>query len=666
MDPLPDNRTRRISTPPSLPQRKSVACRPCHARKIKCSGAKPCNNCNRASECVYPTRDRQVKVQQSFIDRLLQENAELRDKQTQSEPLQARSSNTTWHHSPTLNNDGDTTQDQILEQSDWFTHTRSSDTPIWIGEISDAAFATRFRQFASASQIPNHIPRTQFTSEETLRDLAATTPIWLPSAQSRFLVETSLEFLRQNYHIVRRSEVLSALDSIPFGQPSLGPPSTIEAKIWALFAIGELRSRKCLSSSNRLPGMKYFAIASETIRLINERPQLDMIETILLLVKLALYSLEANRRHSACTYVGIALRLATIMGLHMNIGDTYIPDPELREHRIRVWWSVYILDRLLSSKTGLPLSISDDDISVKLPSEVSTLSSKDFGDHSRFVSVLRLARIAGDISRSLYVRTPQRCTFLQRVAKIREDLELWRGELPENIKFDSQYQNDASLHPHSKTSTLQLAYNQLLLLTTRPVLLYVFRQHANKATTTSTDSRPPEEVSNVADVCIGAARQSCRILLRSWVNGEFHIFDYSYVRYLFSSAIILAISSTLDREISPNDKDEFNLAIGFLQQLEQNGNPAAMEFYSHIDETRNILETRLSVDDCLNTPPTCEDGASQLPTQTFPPSLDDQSLTTAIGSTISGSYEIDQTPLTVSFLDDWIYDNALQQLRWQE
>ncbi|KIL88264.1 transcriptional regulatory protein [Fusarium avenaceum] len=590
MDPLPDNRTRRISTPPSLPQRKSVA----------------------------------------FIDRLLQENAELRDRQTQSESPQARNSNTPWHHSPTSNNDGNTAQDQILEESDWFTHTRSSDTPIWIGEISDAAFATRFRQFASASQIPNHIPRTQFTSEDTLRDLAATTPIWLPSAQSRFLVETSLEFLRQNYHIVRRSEVLSALDSIPFGQPSLGPPSTIVAKIWVLFAIGELRSRRCLSSNNRLPGMKYFAIASETIRLINERPQLDMIETILLLV---------------------TLRLATIMGLHMNIGDTYIPDPELREHRIRVWWSVYILDRLLSSKTGLPLSISDDDISVKLPSDVSTLNPKDFADHTRFVALLRLARIAGDISRTLYVRTPQRCTFLQRVAKIRENLQLWWGGLPENIKFDSQYQNDTSLYSQSKTSTLQLAYNQLLILATRPVLLYIFRQHISKATTTSTDSRPPGQVVDVAD---------------SWVNGEFHIFDYSYVRYLFSSAIILAISSTLDRGTSPNDKDEFNLAIGFLQQLEQNGNPAAMEFYAHIDETRKVVETRLSADNRLNTSLTLEDGGSQHQTQDFPSSLDDPSLTTAIETTALGSYGVDESPLTVSFLDDWIYDNALQQLRWQE
>ncbi|RGP67944.1 transcriptional regulatory [Fusarium sporotrichioides] len=623
MPPLPDNETQRLSTPPSLPQRKSVA----------------------------------------FIDRLLQENAELRARQCQPESPQAGNATTPWHHTPTTPNNGNTAQDQILEESDWFTHTRSSETPIWIGEISDAAFATRFRQFASASHIPKHIPRTQFTSEDILRDLAAITPVWPPSVHSRFLVETSLEFLRHNYHIVRRGEVLSALDSILFGQQSLGPPSSIAAKIWALFAIGELRSRKCLSSSNRLPGLTYFAIASETIRLINERPQLDVIETILLL---ALYSLEANRRHSACTYVATALRLATIMGLHMNIGETYMPDPELREHRIRLWWSVYILDRLLSSKTGLPLSISDDDISVNLPSDMSNLNSKDFGDHSRFVAVLRLAKIAGDVSRSLYVRTPQRCTFLQRMAKIRESLELWRGELPESMKLDSHTQNDTTFPPQSKVSTLQLAYNQLLILATRPVLLYIFRRHIGRATTPSPESCLPAQVEDAANACIGSARQSCRILLQSWVNGEFHVFDYFYVRYLFSSAIILAISSTLGQESSPNDGDEFNHAISFLQQLEQHGNPAAIEFYAHIVETQKSLETRVSVDDSLNTLPAGEDGGSHLPTQAFPSSLDDQSLTTGINSTADGPHGVDELPLTVSFLDDWIYDNALQQLRWQE
>lgn len=58
----------------------------------------------------------------------------------------------------------------------------------------------------------------------------------------------------------------------------------MKSKMWALFALGELRSSKCLSSSKRLPGLAYFAVASDTVRMINERPQLDVIETTLILV----------------------------------------------------------------------------------------------------------------------------------------------------------------------------------------------------------------------------------------------------------------------------------------------------------------------------------------------------------------------------------------------
>lgn len=54
--------------------------------------------------------------------------------------------------------------------------------------------------------------------------------------------------------------------------------------MWALFAIGELRSSRCPSSTNKPPGLAYFAAASDAVRMVNERPQLGVIETLLLLV----------------------------------------------------------------------------------------------------------------------------------------------------------------------------------------------------------------------------------------------------------------------------------------------------------------------------------------------------------------------------------------------
>ena len=149
------------------------------------------------------------------------------------------------------------------------------------------------------------------------------------------------------------------------------------------------------------------------------------------------------------------------MGLHVNIGHAYVPDPELREHRVRVWWSVYVLERFLSSRIGLPLLISDDDISVDLPSTNPALNSSDFGDHLHFMAVVRLAKIAGNISRSLYVQTPQRGTFLQRVENIREELSQWRGQLPEHMKPDFTRGGSSNIYSQPVTSPLQLTFNQV-------------------------------------------------------------------------------------------------------------------------------------------------------------------------------------------------------------
>lgn len=37
------------------------------------------------------------------------------------------------------------------------------------------------------------------------------------------------------------------------------------------------------------------------------------------------------------------------------------------QRRHAIWWTVYILDRKLSSLMGAPLSISDEDVTVPLP-----------------------------------------------------------------------------------------------------------------------------------------------------------------------------------------------------------------------------------------------------------------------------------------------------------
>lgn len=53
-----------------MPMYKFTACSRCHAKKIKCSGGKPCQGClqNDAGDaCLYPERNRTVKVTQRSV-----------------------------------------------------------------------------------------------------------------------------------------------------------------------------------------------------------------------------------------------------------------------------------------------------------------------------------------------------------------------------------------------------------------------------------------------------------------------------------------------------------------------------------------------------------------------------------------------------------------------
>ena len=195
------------------------------------------------------------------------------------------------------------------------------------------------------------------------------------------------------------------------------------------------------------------------------------------------------------------------------------------------------------------------------------------------------------------------------------------------------------------------------------MLLFVFRRHIEGSVATTADSSLPGHALEIADACIHSARQSFQLLSQCWVNGDFHVFNYSYVQHLFSAAVILAVAGTLDRETSQSDNDEFNLASGFLQQLEQNGHFAAMEFYSHIKEIRSTLERLHSTRGSLLT---SENSGSQPSVQTFQSTFSDQTMAATSHEDGHGLQFVDDLPLDLSFLDDWIYENALQQLCWEE
>jgi hypothetical protein len=92
--------------------------------------------------------------------------------------------------------------------------------------------------------------------------------------------------------------------------------------------------------------------------------------------------------------IGQAMRISMIQGMHTDMPVENLGQPLVQRCR-KIWWTVYILDRQMTSLMGLPQSIQDDDISCRLPDLV--------GSAQRAAALnmqIKLARIHAEIARS--------------------------------------------------------------------------------------------------------------------------------------------------------------------------------------------------------------------------------------------------------------------------
>ncbi|KAJ9238576.1 putative C6 transcription factor [Paecilomyces variotii] len=591
--------------PTKKPKRSFVACRRCHSHKIKCSGEQPCHNCRQQPEgtvdCVYPARDRKVLVQESYL-RKLEEESQLwkasaspgstnlpsgsksvpEDQRRQHGRSNHPGSNEAGEGGPS-NPDGDI-RNPLIEDRAWFVRDQVSTQPVYIGEAACNAFGTRLRQFLSGDEPMAPLPQSNYVKHKAL--LRMSDPSFrLPNrTYAHLLIKVALRFLGNDYHLMLRKATLEKLDALYRGQCFDDP--ILLCRLFAIFAIGELyTNRKATSKMSEVPGTGFFMQAMSLFQDLHEEATVSYIE---ILVLLSLFCLPLNRTKSAYTFAGIALRLSLTLGLHHNVPEGYMISPVEREHRLRVWWSVYTMDRISSSKLGHPVLVRDEDIDADLPSMegLSPSEREEFSPPEHLIAHLKLARITGDIISDIYGRPRRSKTFVQSVHMILKDLRSWAETLPENIKL---IQTRPVRYASRNVASLHLCFNQCVILTTRPILFHVFRSRFQPPTDGNPSSRIPSPMTSaLAEACIHAARSSNSLLTQLWVDGGIATFGYFDSQYLFSSTIILMMALVLRN--SESDRDAIETASDILQSMVEDGNLPAAAFYQHLLEIRKCFD----------------------------------------------------------------------------
>ncbi|OQE05338.1 hypothetical protein PENVUL_c025G07070 [Penicillium vulpinum] len=553
-------------------RKKSNAREKSHARNAELQATNP-NADMRPEIANYGYFEQLLKDSQELHDqrrRLKQESCSNRQGQS-SGPQQVNQDIATANTEPLL-------QSNILGEKPWFQSNDASVVPLYISEATCAAFATHVQ--------------------------------WPSLVSAQLLVKTALGHIIPSFHLALKKDTLDMLHGV-YQRGDFDNP-TIQCKYFALFAIAQVFSTPHdLSDTSSVPGLAYFAKAWSLIQIIPERPSMIHIESLLLI---AFFCQFLNRFHSAYLLIGNALRLGLSIGLNYNIPLAQNLHPVAREHRIRIWWTIYVLDRFWGSKSGFPVQIHDEDIHVDPPSiSASEIYPDQFLDGAYQVAAIELARIIGNTTGEIYCRKISAETFLHREQRLLTQLKEWVRSIPEHLRLSAD-------RPNSKhTVQMHLQFNFCVILAIRPVLLHVLTLRIKDQTNKSMDSIPSILVT-LSEACIHAARHSLALCVNEWTGGSLAIFGYSFPAYLFSAALILMISSLLPLG-DPSDLTSAETATEILKNLSLSDSLASRDLYERMQRVRQCLHdsplyststlSRRALDNIANMLPTTEGSDSE-------------------------------------------------------
>ncbi|CAG8273724.1 unnamed protein product [Penicillium salamii] len=227
------------------------------------------------------------------------------------------------------------------------------------------------------------------------------------------------------------------------------------SRMWFIQLLLILAFGKAFSSRTRTdespPGSKIFVHAMSLMpnQTFTGKDSLTVIET-LALTSLYLYAID--HREGAHSHIGQAIRLAQIEGLH-----TQLPENELGTLTVtrcrNIWWTLYIIDRQISSALGLPMTVQDFDISalVDVPGT---------GTHNLTLGLqVRLSQMMSSILRKIF-KTEK--THLGRFLDLTSEILQAMAGLAEEIEniFPAGFQVTNDTMPHAMRHVI-LLYHQV-------------------------------------------------------------------------------------------------------------------------------------------------------------------------------------------------------------
>jgi proline utilization trans-activator len=150
-------------------------------------------------------------------------------------------------------------------------------------------------------------------------------------------------------------------------------------------------------------------------------------------LKQCFYCYSLNRRKTAFIYSGLSMRLSNMIGLDKPAGPAF--SALQREHRKRLWWTSYCLDKNTSTEMGWKPAYTLADRELNYPSneQLSQDDLEEFHDPDFLTAQVKLTKLKLSITETAYRLKSGNLVDNHEIRSCLDMLQKWESDLTPNV-----------------------------------------------------------------------------------------------------------------------------------------------------------------------------------------------------------------------------------------
>ncbi|PLB46450.1 Zn(II)2Cys6 transcription factor [Aspergillus steynii IBT 23096] len=459
---------------------------------------------------------------------------------------------------------------------------------VFIGKAASLSFLQLLRdtvtQYIGPSLFSHNIKSEDMLETETPRDVPLTIDD-VDLDQQRVFIRTYHIATSGFIHVLTDSESSDILNEPP--QPNSNHPGANTALRDIIVAIGA-QSRR--SNPTSVQAERFFFARGQRIAFDNmlENPSLELVRVFLLM---SFYMLGACRRNAAFMYIGIAVRAAAALGLHVSDSPESIPADEKRQ-RTRVWMSLCTLDLLVSSILGRPPATTG--LRPEPAGNQPSTRQQDYHLEASLVASFHMSQILDEIVVGLY---GDKTASTERAESLLGKLKGWSENLPESLRTPPPIDSERFTAQERIIGCLHTAcsYHFAIIIITRPFLISVLGvrlarlQRPGAAMDEAFQEDPAH--SRLAAACADSALYMIQTCVEVHQSGLLLGNMCILKAFVFAAALVLGFSLFSKNGTDSVLDEAFNGAIAILEALSEQSAQAA-HYYEILTFLQNAIEQR--------------------------------------------------------------------------